>query len=199
MSNPSHLCNIKPELDGMVEEWRRGILTKFIHEVKVGVVNRLNTLKNDSPDLYDASDQSIQAQVQLASTVFACIPCQDNQATSTLPETTPLWFPRLLGHRCLTKPQEGGVADGATKHYVLPCHRQRWSCDSIIKVDHEASAAAVAIIEACSMNPSIATADDMDQLDARVECLTCPVDSQARDSSHLVLDWQSAVRVAFYC
>jgi hypothetical protein len=108
-------------------------------------------------------------------------------------QANPLWFPRVLGHRCLTKPHRHGIADDAMRLDILPCHRQRWFCGRVIKVDEEACGAAVVIIEACKMDPRIATVDDMDQLDARLECLACLMPN-AEDPTHIVFGWRSAVR-----
>ena len=54
----------------------------------------------------------------------------------------------------------------------------------------------MAIVEACGMDPSIAKVDDMDQLDARLECLACFVPN-VEDPSHIVFGWRSAVRTTF--
>jgi hypothetical protein len=79
---------------------------------------------------------------------------------------------------------------------TLQCHRQRWSCGSVIKVDTKACEAAVSIIDACQMDPRMATVDDMDKLDARLECLACLVLDE-EDPSHIVFGWRSAVRATF--
>jgi hypothetical protein len=205
----SHLM---PELDGMVEEWRRTILAKFIEEVKVGIVNCSVMLDDNPLDLDNVSDESILQRIRLACTVFSCIPCKATRrfdddhprldflsdSSSDLPiwrplRTRPLWFPRVLGHRCLTKQRRRGSTDSTTRLYMLGCHRQRWSCDSTIELDQEACEAAVAIVEACWMDPSIATVDDMDQLDERLECLTCLVPG-VEDQFHRIFGWRSAVR-----
>ena len=207
--------HLMPELDGVVEEWRRIILKKFIKEVKVGVVKRSDILDDNPLDL-DTPNESILQRIQLASTVFACIPCTNHQGFDTMrdllrsphsvpfylptksrsPHTRPLWFPRVLGHRCLTKPRGRDLSDAATNLSVLICHRQRWSCDSVITVDQEACEAAVAIIKACEMDPRTATVDDMDQLDARLECLKCLVPN-AEENFHIAFGWRSAVRATF--
>jgi hypothetical protein len=209
--------HLMPELDGIVEEWRCAILTKFIQEVKIDVVKRSIMLDDNPPDVDHASDESIPQRIQLACLVFACIPCEDVRGfdgLSTLSDfftgsdfcnspmksrflqIRPLWFPRALGHRCLTKPRGFDIADPAMRLTELPCHRQRWSCGSVIKVDQQACQAAVAIIEATGMDPRIATVDDMDQLDARLECLACLV-PDVEDPSHIVFGWRSAVRAIF--
>jgi hypothetical protein len=62
----------------------------------------------------------------------------------------------------------------------------------LIKVDKRASEAAKAVVEAYGMNPRVATPDDMDNLDARLECLKCYTASEGPD--HVVFGWRSAVR-----
>jgi hypothetical protein len=215
--NSESFLHLMPELDGLVEEWRRVILTKFIQEVKAGVVKRSVVLDDNPLDLDHASDEVILQRIQLASTVFTCIPCgyvqgfeddlftmfplipdlPSNLPTTSRPlQTRPLWFPRVFGHRCLTKPRGHGIAGNTMILHGLACYRQRWSCGSVIKVDKKTCEAAVAIIEACEMDPRIATVDDMDLLDVRLECLACLVLNE-EDPSHIVFGWRSAVRPTF--
>jgi hypothetical protein len=206
-----------PELDGMVKEWRQLVLTKFIQEVKIGIVNRSIVLDDNPLDL-DASDESILQRIPLACSVFTCIECEDVRSLddelfnmdkfaldifcnlpqcSQSPITKPLWFPRVLGHRCFTK--QGGYnfdADDAMKLQELPCFRQQWSCFSIVKVNDSACEAAVTVVEACGMDPRVVTVDEMDELDARLECLEC-LGTEREESSHVVFGWRSAVRATF--
>jgi hypothetical protein len=60
-------------------------------------------------------------------------------------------------------------------------------------VDGKACEAAMAITEACRMDPRTATVDDMDQLDARLECLECLVPNVEDPPTHIVFGWRSAV------
>jgi len=46
---------------------------------------------------------------------------------------------------------------------------------------------------ACEMDPRTATVDEMDRLEARVECLACLV-SDVENPSHIVFGWRSAVK-----
>jgi len=60
----------------------------------------------------------------------------------------------------------------------------------VIQIDHAGCDDAVAIVKACEMDPSSTTVDEMDWLDARLECLACPVE----DPIHVVFVWRSAVK-----
>jgi hypothetical protein len=64
----------------------------------------------------------------------------------------------------------------------------------LIKIDDKASEVAETVIEACGMDPKYAYADDMDDLDARLECLACLQPGEGTQSHH-VFGWRSAVSV----
>jgi hypothetical protein len=61
-------------------------------------------------------------------------------------------------------------------------------------MDDKASEVAETVIKACGMDPWNAHADDMDDLDARLECLAC-LDPVEENPSHHVFGWRSAVSV----
>ena len=155
--------------------------------------NALGQNENGSKSVKD-SDEAIPECVKLACTVYSCLDCEDDQScldeldlpqplnrsyyklplSSQPPQTNPLWFPRVLGHRCLTKPRGFSLIYEDLLELELeelPCYRKPWSCE-LIQVDEDACTVAEAVVEACGMNPSVATPDDMDKLDARLECLS---------------------------
>ena len=180
--------------------------------------NALGQHENGSQCVKD-SDEAIPECVKLACTVYSCIDCEEDQhrlddmdlpghligsfyklpLSSQPPQTNPLWFPRVLGHRCLTKPRGFSLIDNDMLEPELAwplCYRKQWSCE-LIKVDEDASTVAEAIVKACGMNPKVATPDDMDILDARLECLECLIPG-VEDPSHMVFGWRSAVRTIWF-
>ena len=207
--------HLMPELGGMIERWRDVIKAEFVQEVKDGIksldANTGGRCKIGSQSV-ENSDESILQRMKLASTVYKCTDCAEEKQYpdlyygSQLPDSfyesfsqlplwakepfyiNPLWYPRVLGHRCLTKPS-GFTPDESLELEKGPGrYRKLWSCE-LIAVDKRASKAAKAIVEACGMNPRVATADDMDNLDARVECLKCYPSAPER----MVFGWRSAV------
>ena len=207
--------HLMPELGGMIERWRDVITAEFVREVNDGIksldANTGGRRKTGSRPV-ENSDESILQRIKLASTVYKCTNCAeekhypDLRYGSQLPDSfyeimsqlplwakepfyvNPLWYPRVLGHRCLTKPF-GFTLEDTLQLENAPEYRKLWSCE-LIEVDKRASKAAKAVVEACGMNPRVATADDMDNLDARLECLKCHPD----DPEHMVFGWRSAVR-----
>jgi hypothetical protein len=64
----------------------------------------------------------------------------------------------------------------------------------LIKIDEKASEVAETVIKACGMDPKYAYADDMDDLNARLECLACLEPGEGIPIHH-VFGWRSAVSV----
>jgi hypothetical protein len=98
----------------------------------------------------------------------------------------PLFFPQVLGHRCLTRPETGdplilGTSDPSRRlnfddspyvdWHALRC-RQNWDC-SCLAVDAKSGERVAKIVAACGLDPATATAEDMDRLDARLGCPDC--------------------------
>ena len=207
--------HLMPELGGMIERWREVITAEFVQEVKGGIksldANTGGRRKIGSRPVENL-DESILQRIKLASTVYKCTDCAEEKNYpdllygSQLPDSfyesmsrlplwakepfyvNPLWYPRVLGHRCLTKPS-GFTLEESLELENVPGYRKLWSCE-LIAVDKRASKAAKAVVEACGMNPRVATADDMDNLDARLECLKCYPD----DPERIAFGWRSAVR-----
>ena len=186
-----------PELDDMVENWRRVITAKFVQAVKADITrirryagelddgNALGQNENGSQSVNDSEEANPDC-VKLACTVYSCIDCEEDLRRL---DDSYLWFPHVLGHPCLTEPTEDRSLELELGSWQL---RKKWSCE-MIKVDEDASTAAEAIVEAFGMNSKVATPDDMDKLDARMECLECLI-PEVEDPSRIVFDWRSAVR-----
>ena len=197
--------HLLPELDDMVENWRGIITAKFVQAVKANITrirpdadeldddNALGQNENGSKCVKDA-DEAIPECVKLACTVYSCIDCEDDQDCLDDSLVGYLWFPEVLGHRCLTKPRSFIQASDDFLEVQLGSspYRKQWSCE-LIEVDEDASMAAAAIVEAFGMNSKVATPDDMDKLDARMECVDC-LECLAPWENRIVFDWRSAVR-----
>lgn len=114
------------------------------------------------------------------------------------PRANPLFFPKVLGHRCLTK-QLGFNWDNSsgdpTKQYDHPLgNRTRWSCHHL-QVDEKAGKMAANVITACGSDPDTTTVVEMDQLSYQLACLEClEWSDEAWDQADAqVFGWRAAV------
>jgi hypothetical protein len=214
--------DVIPNLGGMIENWRAEITAEFLKGVISNINIAESSVKLDNSALGEKEaelesiedpDDSNRRHMKLASTVYRCTSCHSRPLTdwtnsssitadisstfpwsSRAPNCNPLWFPRVLGHRCLTKPSGFDLtAQYPTRLDFLHSYRKKWSCE-LIKIDDKASEVAECVIQACGMDPRNAHADDMDDLDARLECLAC-LDPVEENPNHYVFGWRSAVSV----
>lgn len=112
--------------------------------------------------------------------------------------SNPLFFPKVLGHHCLTK-QPGINWDNAsgdpTKQYDHPVGiRTRWGCH-LLQVDEVAGKMVANVITSCGLDPETTTAVEMDQLDHQLACLDCLEwsDDEWDKADALMFDWRGAV------
>lgn len=120
-------------------------------------------------------------------------------------KSNPLFFPKVLGHHCLTK-QHGFNWDNPsgdpTKQYDYPMgNRTRWSCH-LLQVDEKAGKMAANVITTCGLDPETTTADEMDQLNHQLACLECLVwsDGEWDQANASVFGWRAAVTsVQYFC
>ena len=206
--------HLMADIPDMVEQWREEITTKFAKRVKSCIRHLNPSIDDDAKESKhdDTSDESIRQQMTLAKTVYKCTECCNGSEFcfdfsflttsfanlfselplhSKSPQCKPLWYPRVLGHRCMTKPTGFRLStDRSIDLDILPWRRRKWTCN-LIDIDEDASEAAEGVIAACGLDPTVATADDMDELDARLECLQCSTDED--NPCHVVLGWRSAV------
>jgi hypothetical protein len=191
--------DLLPNVGGMIEKWREEITAEFLR----GVISNIDIAEFSVEYLESVEDlDDLNRQhMKLASTVYRCTNCCSrsltdwtNSSSPQAPNFNPLWFPRVLGHRCLTMPSDFDVAGKyLTRLGLLHWYCERWSCE-LIEIDDEASEVAETVIWACGMDPRHALAADMDDLDARLECLTC-LDPFEENPSHYVFGWRSAVSI----
>lgn len=164
-------------------------------------------------------------KMKLATTVFKCRKCGERYhnwpyrmgnmelACHRPPPiigdvTYPLFYPQVLGHRCLTKQE---TTDPPVSYYADPSlklnfddspfvncntlrHRQNWDC-SCLAVDSTSGERVAKIITTCGLDPATTTAEDMDKLDPRVGCPNCvEVKAIEPDVARLMcFGWREAV------
>jgi len=215
------LVNLTPDFGVMIEKWREEITAEFLKGVKssVNITDFFVELDHTAPSENETELGNIEApdyynrqHLKLACTVYRCISCCRRPLTtwansssiahpfstspwfSRAPDCNPLWFPRVLGvaGRCLMKLSGFDLLTAKYPALRRLC-RKKWSCESI-EIDDKASEIAETVIRACGMDPLSAHASDMDDLDARLECLAC-LDPFEGSTSHHVFGWRSAVSV----
>ncbi|KAI5995363.1 hypothetical protein EDC04DRAFT_2802323 [Pisolithus marmoratus] len=147
--------------------------------------------------------------LSLASTVLRCDHCtsssfwmniyDDGFSSSRYSASSiPLFYPKVMGHRCLTKGR--GQEDPMTPPEPIselrydPRLRMRWTCTPL-RIDKPAEEIVSNIIVACNLNPLTTTAAEMDTLDPKLACLNCPQwDRVIKDSCKAsVFGWRAAL------
>lgn len=162
-------------------------------------------------------------QMQLATTVFKCRTCAelvpntadrlgDVRLACHAPHEAfdPLYslsYPQVLAHRCLTRPgthvfDSIHMDDDPTTHLEADGsrfapkfswqHRQQWDC-SCLAMDVGAGIRIAALVKSCGLDPATATADHMDNANARFGCMQCMEPSPASDISIESYGWRSVV------
>jgi len=165
-------------------------------------------------------------KMKLATTVFKCRRCAEKYCSSVyrtgdisrachrppgIPDVLyPLFYPQILGHRCLTVQENDHwyLQDGSDPIARLFMdsspfgvnagwrRRQHWDC-LCLAVDVKSGERVEKIVTVCGLDPATATAQDLDELDARLGCPDClrwlyPDEDIARMNTY---GWRSAVSV----
>lgn len=114
------------------------------------------------------------------------------------PRSNPLFFPKVLGHHCLTK-QHGFNWDNPsgdpTKQYDYPIgNRTRWACN-LLQMDDKAGKMAANVVSTCGLDPETTSAVEMDQSNHQLACLECLEwsDEEWDQADALVFGWRAAV------
>lgn len=114
-------------------------------------------------------------------------------------KSNPLFFPKVLGHRCLTK-QHGFNWDNPsgdpTKQYDYPMgNRTRWTCH-LLQVDEKTGKMAANVVATCGLDPETTTTVEMDELNHQLACLECLEwsDDEWDQAEAPVFGWRAAVR-----
>jgi hypothetical protein len=193
----SSFTDIIPLLPDMVDEWRVDIDTQLVECVKKYKKGGERTRKND----HDA----VAEKMKLATTVFNCHLCdmddssedednrsfddenEDNWSSDDEDEDNrsvlgrnffkALFYPNVLGHRCLTKLEDPELTLESRRDPAVVLgsshYRQKWTCEWL-GLDERAGRIVASLIKAAGLDPATTTAADMDELDARFACLLCP-------------------------
>ncbi|KAJ6576433.1 hypothetical protein DFH09DRAFT_1451602, partial [Mycena vulgaris] len=131
------------------------------------------------------SPQSVEADLQLASTFFAC---------SDYGTSEPIGYPRILftaAPTVLSYRHDGW--DGEGDQPLRDCLREEaWNDASVIRFNNTASRIVRSVLLACGLDPDVTTTSELDEIDPVMECLNCNHDVQGR----FVMRWIQTVRLA---
>lgn len=167
----------------------------------------------------ETEDREGPHNLTLATTVFVCLDCSapspfdlmydgydSSDEEDILPwrsredKHVPLFYPKVMGHRCLTRESHYNYGRTDPSQYLddFCMRRTKWSCESI-KTDKKLSKMMESIIEACDLDPLTATISDMDGLDAWLACPRCASwsDAATDDAQLPAFGWYSAVGTIF--
>ncbi|KIL00812.1 hypothetical protein PAXRUDRAFT_821269 [Paxillus rubicundulus Ve08.2h10] len=113
-------------------------------------------------------------------------------------KSNPLFFPKVMGHRCLTK-QRGFNWDNPggdpTRQLDGPMgNRTQWTCQPL-QLDEKADRVVVSIVTTCGLDPATTTTVQMDQLNPQLACLSCLrwSDDEMDEADASVFGWRTAV------
>lgn len=146
----------------------------------------------DSTTLTSDTDSTSSEDDFFDSWGFGLGPCRPRSRSN------PLFFPKVLGHRCLTK-QHGFNWDNPsgdpTKQYDYPMgNRTRWTCH-LLQVDEKAGKMAANVVTTCGLDPETTTTVEMDQSNSQLACLECLEwsDDEWDQAEAQVFGWRAAV------
>lgn len=169
-----------PAFPGMIATWRESIVKLLVHQ-------RKRLCKDQTED-----DEEIMRQLKLATSVFKCHSCGDdagdpyfdsimyhNDGHHIELRCRPLFWPRVLAHRCATRPYDYGVSLMS----FLDLRRDVPWTSNVFLVDSQMAEIVKKIVILCGKDPSTTTVDDMDAADYRFACHTCADRDPVPDSS----------------
>lgn len=231
----SSFDEVIPLLPNLIDEWRakikKHLLRKMTGEQKNELeriaIMKLCGLSNDEVNLEtEETEDEMAERMKLAITVFKCRLCSPTRhawidsdddfgyemndsfsdVLGILPPTSkPLFYPKVFGHRCLTKP-EGlgwlfGFSDGvdpSVKLDSLASERKRWTCE-YLRLDKASRKIVEGVVKACGLDPATTTADTMDEFNPRLGCITCArwLDGESDLAEMDAFGWRTAVSVAY--
>lgn len=214
-------------LPGLIHQWRTRVVRQLIRKSKdtdedtrqtsERVFLNLRWAVDEDSDSEPGSDtEDVDEERVLATTVFKCPNCTSifisegdidytyvrddpDIGPHLLNISRPLFFPKVLGHSCLTKRNvctditRRRKSDDISKSMeYLGTVRRKWSCRELL-LDKSTGNIVKRIVEACMLDPKTTTACEMDTLDPRLACLSC---ADIKDADSLDADtfgWRSAV------
>ncbi|KIK59136.1 hypothetical protein GYMLUDRAFT_44891 [Collybiopsis luxurians FD-317 M1] len=119
------------------------------------------------------------SDLHLATTVFECTKC--------LPRTL-MHYPQMFYHRCCFQNRETNSARMAEIQYIFS---NPWSSKSLA-LSVSGSQIAKGIVEACSLDPTTATIQDLYNANPLIECVDCNI-SPGSWYGRLFMRWPSAI------
>ncbi|KAJ6502644.1 hypothetical protein DFH09DRAFT_296401 [Mycena vulgaris] len=155
-----------PAFPGMIATWREGLVQQLAMTRKLG----------SSEDATEDDDE-IKRRLTLATSVFRCDMCGDDDFDDMLfPDygigvrCRPLFWPRVLAHRCLTKTADYMLDYGMP--FMEATRDIPWR-SRILSVDTHVGDIVKKIVVVCGMDPATATVEDMDVANPRLACHAC--------------------------
>ena len=141
----------------------------------------------------DDDDETIHAQLRLATSVFHC-----NAGRNCRGEGRALTYPEILFHPCFTLvPLGNGPSPkdprGIANHKACLMMGGTWNCNGRVQV-HPRQYVVNKVLLCCGKDPRSATAAEMDKQDPRLICVECA----ARDGVNTFISWRHAVSVFLY-
>ncbi|KAF8559650.1 hypothetical protein OG21DRAFT_472124 [Imleria badia] len=136
----------------------------------------------------ESNDESVHAQLKLATSVFQCTDrnCRGGGRT--------LAYPEILSHPCFTRVTQGNGPSprdprGIANQKACLVMGGPWNCNGRVQVHPRQYVVNKALL-CCGKDPGFTTAAEMDKQDPRLVCLECP----ARDRVITFMSWRCAVQ-----
>ncbi|KAF7374998.1 hypothetical protein MSAN_00385900 [Mycena sanguinolenta] len=117
---------------------------------------------------------SVAVDLHLATTFFAC---------STY-DPEPLRFPTILVHRSTTVIRDSEWDFDSLQRTL---REEAWNADGNVRLHQQAQRNARLVVEACGLDPDVATSTEMDEINPALECLNC-----GSEGDHYVMRWVQA-------
>lgn len=164
------------KLPDLVHDWRIAKDAELLQILATGVGSQISEADSMDP-----------GQLNRATVYFACKSCGGGH---------PICYPRILVHKCISAPdgrQWSTQSDGlSVQDHLWGVLRQvPWNLDNKVSSYHSAAAGVTSILETLKLDPGTTTSEQLDNLDARFECLICTNITQVR----LAYNWRAAVRL----
>jgi hypothetical protein len=199
----SSFIHLIPEFPSLFAAWKTEILLQLCKILK----------QPDEPDFYyddiyglvpmeetrdvPRTDEEALEQLDLASTVFACTDCGRVLSTHFgVVFEGPLFYPEVLGHPCLTHQYRGlfteyPVDPSTELRRQSSTKRGKW-CGHSLTLQTDMRIMVEALVEKSGLDPSVATATDMDERNVFYACLSC-VSERNDEPTAPVYKWRDAV------
>jgi hypothetical protein len=165
-----HAMDLLPQL---VADWRTEKDAELVRIIDQDTLP-FRSQRNNSSATNDYS------QLGLATTIFQCKVCQ-----------APISYPRILVHSCVHARRNSLYPfDDPHSKVWRDLNDEPWNFGGDrVGIDLRGKPAASLVVRSCGLDPDTTTATEMDDLDARFECLGCYDDLCGR----LIMGWRVAV------